>query len=97
MSDVFVSYKAEDRPRVEPLVESLEAEGLSVWWDAHVPAVQALSVPQKVPSGAFVALSRHCGAPVVQEIAPFLHGLPGLVEHGAPVAHAMQMPAALHT
>ena len=36
MSDVFVSYKAEDRARVEPLVDALEAEGLSVWWDARV-------------------------------------------------------------
>ena len=36
MSDVFVSYKAEDRARVSPLVEALEAEGLSVWWDAHI-------------------------------------------------------------
>ena len=36
MSDVFVSYKAEDRTRVCPLVEALEAEGLSVWWDAHL-------------------------------------------------------------
>jgi TolB-like protein/Tfp pilus assembly protein PilF len=36
MSDVFVSYKAEDRRRVEPLVEGLQADGLSVWWDAHI-------------------------------------------------------------
>ncbi len=36
MSDVFVSYKAEDRTRVRPLVEALEADGLSVWWDAHI-------------------------------------------------------------
>src|SRR5690348_7020154 len=36
MSDVFVSYKAEDRRRVEPLVRALEADGLSVWWDAHI-------------------------------------------------------------
>ncbi len=28
MSDVFVSYKAEDRARVAPLVQALEAEGL---------------------------------------------------------------------
>jgi len=41
MSDVFVSYKAEDRPRVEPLVEALEAEGLSVWWDARVGGGEA--------------------------------------------------------
>jgi TolB-like protein len=36
MSDVFVSYKAEDRRRVQPLVEALEADGLVVWWDAHI-------------------------------------------------------------
>ncbi len=36
MSDVFVSYKAEDRARVALLVEALEADGLSVWWDAHL-------------------------------------------------------------
>lgn len=36
MADVFVSYKAEDRKRVRPLVEALEADGLSVWWDAQI-------------------------------------------------------------
>src|SRR6476619_140974 len=36
MSDVFVSYKAEDRRRVQPLVGALEAEGLTVWWDAQI-------------------------------------------------------------
>ena len=36
MSDIFVSYKAEDRSRVAPLVGALEADGLSVWWDAHI-------------------------------------------------------------
>jgi TolB-like protein len=35
-ADIFVSYKAEDRRRVEPLVAALEAEGFSVWWDAHI-------------------------------------------------------------
>ncbi len=38
MSDVFLSYKAEDLPRVEPLVAALEADGLSVWWDARLTA-----------------------------------------------------------
>jgi len=38
MVDVFVSYKAEDRLRVGPLVEALQADGLSVWWDAHIDA-----------------------------------------------------------
>ena len=35
-ADIFVSYKAEDRPRLQPLVAALEAEGFSVWWDAHI-------------------------------------------------------------
>ncbi len=36
MSDVFVSYKAEDRKRVRPLVEALQADGYSVWWDEQI-------------------------------------------------------------
>jgi serine/threonine-protein kinase len=36
MSDVFVSYKAEDRRRVQPLVHALEADGHSVWWDEQI-------------------------------------------------------------
>ena len=36
MTDVFLSYKAEDRSRLQPLVEALEADGVSVWWDAHI-------------------------------------------------------------
>lgn len=36
MSEVFVSYKAEDRRRVQSLVEALQADGLSVWWDAQI-------------------------------------------------------------
>jgi TolB-like protein len=36
MSDVFVSYKAEDRRRVKPLVDALAAEGFSVWWDEQI-------------------------------------------------------------
>ena len=38
MADVFVSYKAEDRRRVRGIVEALEKDGFSVWWDAHVGA-----------------------------------------------------------
>ena len=36
MNEVFVSYKAEDRARLKPLVAALEAEGFNVWWDAHI-------------------------------------------------------------
>ncbi len=33
MADVFLSYAAEDRDRVAPLVDFLESRGWSVWWD----------------------------------------------------------------
>jgi serine/threonine-protein kinase len=36
LADVFVSYKAEDRPRVTLLVHALEEDGFSVWWDTHI-------------------------------------------------------------
>ncbi len=36
MTDLFVSYKSEDRARVAPLVAALEADGVGVWWDAHI-------------------------------------------------------------
>ena len=35
-SDVFVSYKAEDRQRVARVVNALEAEGFTVWWDTRI-------------------------------------------------------------
>src|SRR5258708_20798647 len=41
MSDVFISYKAEDRRRVLQLVEALQSEGLSVWWYEHIGAGDA--------------------------------------------------------
>ena len=34
--DGFVSYKSEDRARLKPLISALEAEGFTVWWDAHI-------------------------------------------------------------
>jgi TolB-like protein/Tfp pilus assembly protein PilF len=36
LADVFLSYKAEDRSRLARLVDALEADGLCVWWDAHI-------------------------------------------------------------
>src|SRR5215831_3717926 len=62
----------------------------------QLPFLQTLSVPHIAPSGALTS-SRHCGDPVVQDTAPFLQGLPGLVAHEAPVAHGMHVPAALQT
>jgi len=37
MSDIFVSYAREDRPRVKPLVEALQQRGWSIWWDPIIP------------------------------------------------------------
>ncbi|MEA2949336.1 MAG: hypothetical protein QOI40_4666, partial [Alphaproteobacteria bacterium] len=36
MSDVFFSYKREDRAAVERLVRLLEAENIAVWWDPSI-------------------------------------------------------------
>lgn len=38
MSDVFISYNAEDRRRTQPLVQALLSDGYSVWWDQHISA-----------------------------------------------------------
>ena len=35
-ADVFISYKSEDRRRIQPLVQALQADGYSVWWDQHI-------------------------------------------------------------
>lgn len=37
MADLFISYQRSDEPRVARLVGLLEAAGLSVWWDKHLP------------------------------------------------------------
>ncbi len=37
-TDIFLSYKSEDRARLLPLVSALEAEGFTVWWDTHIGA-----------------------------------------------------------
>lgn len=37
MADVFISYKREDFDRVQPLAESLTAEGFTTWWDVQIP------------------------------------------------------------
>ena len=36
MADCFISYKREDRDRVEPIAAALREAGLSVWWDADL-------------------------------------------------------------
>lgn len=38
MADVFLSYASQDRLRIKPLAEALEARGFSVWWDRALGA-----------------------------------------------------------
>lgn len=38
MSDIFISYKSEDRELIAPLAHALEQEGFSVWWDKKIAA-----------------------------------------------------------
>lgn len=58
MSDVFVSYKAEDRARVRPLVAALQADGLTVWWDAQIQggAAWRQSIQQELECAACVVV-----------------------------------------
>ena len=36
MADIFISYANSDLERVRKLVDALQAEGWSVWWDRHI-------------------------------------------------------------
>jgi TolB-like protein len=36
VSQIFISYKSEERARLRPLVDALESAGLNVWWDAQI-------------------------------------------------------------
>ena len=38
MSEIFISYSREDRPRAEALARAFETRGWSVWWDQIIPA-----------------------------------------------------------
>ena len=38
MADIFISYASQDRERIKPLINSLESEGWSVWWDRELIA-----------------------------------------------------------
>ncbi len=40
MADTFFSYDDVDHDRIEPVVQALEADGWSVWWDRDIPAGQ---------------------------------------------------------
>ena len=38
MSDIFISYSRNDRPKAELFARAFEAVGWSVWWDRTIPA-----------------------------------------------------------
>jgi hypothetical protein len=40
MADIFISYSSEDRNRVRPLAEALQARGFDIWWDRSLAAGQ---------------------------------------------------------
>jgi TolB-like protein/Tfp pilus assembly protein PilF len=67
MSDVFVSYKSEDRKRVKHLVDALEADGYSVWWDEQIGGGAAwrreIEVELNVARCVIVAWSKHSVGP----------------------------------
>ena len=67
MSDIFISYKTEDRARVKPLVDALVAEGLSVWWDVQIEGGAAWrgTIERELNGAACVVVvwSRHSVGP----------------------------------
>lgn len=36
MADIFISYKHEDWPTIEPLIRALESQKFDVWWDDKI-------------------------------------------------------------
>ena len=38
MSDIFISYASQDRPRAHGLAQALAQQGWSVWWDRTIPS-----------------------------------------------------------
>jgi Tol biopolymer transport system component len=36
MADIFLSYSSDDRDRVIPLVQALQEDGFTVWWDREI-------------------------------------------------------------
>ena len=67
MADVFISYKAEDRRRIKPLVEALQANGFSVWWDVQIGGGatwrHAIETELNAAKCVIVAWSKHSVGP----------------------------------
>lgn len=42
MSDIFISYKSEEKEKAKIIAEALEHKGFSVWWDRFIPPGRTL-------------------------------------------------------
>lgn len=58
MSDIFISYAREDRPRAEMVASALEGHGWSVWWDRDLRAGKniALVIEEELGKARCVAV-----------------------------------------
>src|SRR5262249_54443512 len=57
MTDVFISYKREEREKARLLAEALGQEGFSVWWDAEIlPGEQYRAVTLEILQSCRAAL-----------------------------------------
>lgn len=79
MTDVFISYSHDDQERVRRLVQALEAEGYSVWWDHTIPPGQSwdtfIARGIREAKAAIVVWSRHSvGSEWVKEEATLSRG-----------------------
>jgi hypothetical protein len=57
MTDIFISYKREEREQARQLAEALGAKGFSVWWDAEIlPGEQYRAVTLEILENCSAAL-----------------------------------------
>jgi hypothetical protein len=57
MADIFISYKREDWPTVEPLVKALEAQNFDVWWDDKIqPGEKITPIINEILDEALIGL-----------------------------------------
>jgi serine/threonine-protein kinase len=72
MSDVFISYKAEDRRRIQPLVQALQADGYSVWWDEHIGTGDAWrqTIEKQLDSARLTLLGKTAEAKQAYSLVP---------------------------
>lgn len=49
MADIFISYAREDKARVKLLLDALEHQGWSIFWDRRIRAGQKFSMVIEEP------------------------------------------------